>query len=89
MAGKVVNSSVVLLSKFGASRQEIAVKTATSHIRKPLTILLQSIIPSKKHHIVKDIIALAVCSLFSASSKTTEIGEEKNIKKTIKTLEQM
>ena len=36
MAGKVVNSSFVHLSKFVASRQEIASKTATSHIRKPL-----------------------------------------------------
>ena len=36
MAGKVVNSSFVLLSKFVASRQESASKTATSHIRKPL-----------------------------------------------------
>ena len=36
MAGKVVNSSFVLLSKFGASRQESASKTATSHIRKTL-----------------------------------------------------
>jgi hypothetical protein len=33
MAGKVVNSSLVLLSKFGASRQECASKTATSHIQ--------------------------------------------------------
>lgn len=32
----MVNSSFVLLSKFGASRQESASKTATSHIRKPL-----------------------------------------------------
>src|SRR5690606_4185606 len=37
MAGKVVNSSFVLLSKFVASRQESALKTATSHIRKTLT----------------------------------------------------
>jgi len=36
MAGKVVNSSFMVLSKFGAIRQEIASKTATSHIRKPL-----------------------------------------------------
>ena len=36
MAGKVVNSSFLLLSKFGASRQESTSKTATSHIRKPL-----------------------------------------------------
>jgi len=36
MGGKVVNSIFVLLSKFGASRQERASKTATSHIRKPL-----------------------------------------------------
>lgn len=36
MAGTVVNSSSVLLSKFGASRQESALKTATSYIRKPL-----------------------------------------------------
>lgn len=36
MAGKVVNSSIELLSKFVVSRQESALKTATSHIRKPL-----------------------------------------------------
>lgn len=36
MAGKVVNSSFVLLCKFGACRQESASKSATSHIRKPL-----------------------------------------------------
>ena len=36
MAGKVVNSSLVLLSKFVASRQESASKTATSHIRDTL-----------------------------------------------------
>ncbi len=36
MAGKVINRSNGLLIKFGASRQEIASKTATSHIRKPL-----------------------------------------------------
>jgi len=36
MAGKVVNLRSVLLSKFGASRQESASKTATSHIRKTL-----------------------------------------------------
>ncbi len=36
MVGEVVNSSVKHLSKFGASRQERASKTATSHIRKPL-----------------------------------------------------
>jgi hypothetical protein len=36
MAGKVVNSNFLLLSKFGASRQESASKTATSHIRKTL-----------------------------------------------------
>ena len=36
MAGKVLNSSFVHLSKFGASRQESVLKTATSHIRKPL-----------------------------------------------------
>jgi hypothetical protein len=36
MAGKVVNSNFMLLSKFVASRQESASKAATSHIRKPL-----------------------------------------------------
>lgn len=36
MAGKVVNSSFVLLSKFVASGQESTSKTATSHIRKTL-----------------------------------------------------
>jgi hypothetical protein len=34
MAGKVVNLSFVLSSKFGVSRQENASKTATSHISK-------------------------------------------------------
>ena len=38
MAGKVINPSHALLSKFGASRQESASKTATSHIRKTLVI---------------------------------------------------
>lgn len=36
MAGKVVNSSLMLLSKFVVNRKESASKTATSHIRKPL-----------------------------------------------------
>ena len=36
MAGKIVNSNFVLLGKFAASRQEMASKTATSHIRKTL-----------------------------------------------------
>lgn len=36
MAGKVVNSSLELLNKFGTSRQESASKTATSHIRETL-----------------------------------------------------
>lgn len=34
MAGEVVNSNFGLLNKFGASRQEIASKTATSHMRQ-------------------------------------------------------
>jgi len=42
MAGEVVNSSFVLLSKFGASRQESASKTATSHIRKTLCVTLKN-----------------------------------------------
>lgn len=41
MAGKVVKSSFVLLNKFGASRQVSASKTATSHIRKPLVIIVK------------------------------------------------
>jgi hypothetical protein len=40
MAGKVVNSSLVLLSKFVASRQESTSKTATSHIRETLGVIL-------------------------------------------------
>jgi len=36
MAGKVVNSSFVFLSKFVHGGQESAPKTATSHIRKTL-----------------------------------------------------
>jgi len=39
MAGKVVNSSSVLLSNFIASRQDSASETATSHIRKPLCVI--------------------------------------------------
>lgn len=40
MAGKVVNLSFVLLSKFGASRQESASKTATSNIRETSVVIL-------------------------------------------------
>lgn len=40
MAGKVVNSSFVLLSKFGASQQESDSITATRHIRKTLAATL-------------------------------------------------
>lgn len=40
MARKVVNLSLVLLSKFSASRQESASKTATSHIRETLAEIL-------------------------------------------------
>jgi hypothetical protein len=39
MAGEVVNSNFELLNKFGASRQEIASKTATSHMREPLAFI--------------------------------------------------
>lgn len=42
MAEEVVNSSLVLLSKFGASRQGSALKTATSHIRKTLWCILKN-----------------------------------------------
>lgn len=43
MAGKVVNLNFVLLSKFGASRQKSASKTATSHIRQTLVATLPKI----------------------------------------------
>lgn len=42
MAGKVVNQSLVLLAKFGHSGQESASKTATSHIRKTLAVILKA-----------------------------------------------
>lgn len=42
MAEKVVNSSLVLLSKFVASRQESASKAATSNIRKTLATILKT-----------------------------------------------
>ena len=48
MAGEVVNSSLVLLSKFGASQQENVSKSATSHIRKTLWVIphiVQPLIP--------------------------------------------
>ena len=48
MAGKAVNSSFVLLSKFGASRQGSALKIATSHIRKPLTLATKVIAKSNR-----------------------------------------
>lgn len=41
MAGKVENSSFVLLSNFVASRQESTSKTATSHIRKTLGVIVK------------------------------------------------
>lgn len=40
MAGKVVNLSFMLFSKFVASGQESASKTATSHIRKSLAVMV-------------------------------------------------
>ena len=48
MAGEVVNSNFGPLNKFGASRQEIASKTATSHIREPLWLMLNKQIPKNK-----------------------------------------
>ena len=39
MAKKVENSSLVLLSRFSAIRQESTLKSATSHIRKPLAVM--------------------------------------------------
>lgn len=41
MAGKVVNSSFVLLSKFVLGGQESASKTATSHIRETLAFIAE------------------------------------------------
>ena len=41
MAGKVVNSSFELLSNFGTNRQESSSKTATSHIRKTLAVMVK------------------------------------------------
>ena len=38
MAGKVVNSTFLILSKYGTSRQKIAPKTATSHLHKTLRV---------------------------------------------------
>lgn len=49
MAGKVVNSSFVLLSKLGASRQESASKTSTSHIRNTLYINVKRQLTLKRH----------------------------------------
>ena len=40
MADKVENSSFVLLSRVNAIRQESALKTATSHIRKTMCVML-------------------------------------------------
>ena len=39
MAGKVIKSRFVLLSKFSANGLESASKTATSHIRKTLCVM--------------------------------------------------
>lgn len=39
MAGKVVNSSFGLLSKFVTGGQVPSLKTATSHMRKPLALI--------------------------------------------------
>jgi hypothetical protein len=54
MAGKVVNSSFVLLSKFGASRQERASKTATSHIRETLGNMLKEPTHIQAHLVFAD-----------------------------------
>ena len=47
MAGKVIKSRFVLLSKFSANGLESASKTATSHIRKTLA-------DSFPHHVKKE-----------------------------------
>ncbi len=49
MAEKVENSSLVLLSRFSAIRQESTLKTATSHIRKPLADILQNALKKMRH----------------------------------------
>ncbi len=41
MAGKVIKSRFVLLSKFSANGLESASKTATSHIRKTLGTIVR------------------------------------------------
>lgn len=51
MAGEVVNSNFGLLNKFGASRQEIASKTATSHMRKTLAAIFKEHKMNKIHKI--------------------------------------
>ena len=43
MAGKVIKSRFVLLSKFSANGLESASKTATSHIRKTLAEMQQKL----------------------------------------------
>ena len=43
MAGKVIKSRFVLLSKFSANGLESASKTATSHIRKTLAARLDDL----------------------------------------------
>ncbi len=47
MARNVVNSSLVFLSIFGASRQVTASKTVTSYIRKNVVVPYVKIKPSK------------------------------------------
>jgi hypothetical protein len=74
MAGEVVNSSFVLLSKFGASRQESASKTATSHIRKTLCVILtvrenitqlKNNLEKQVHNIVNDYICVKLSRQFN------------------------
>lgn len=59
MAGKVVNSNFVHLSKFVASRQEIASKTATSHIRKTLCLIVKKPTAQTAHLVFADTKAIA------------------------------
>ena len=77
MAEKVVNSSLVLLIKFVASRQESASKAATSHIRKTLCVSIK-ILTSKKNmtktiQILLFSILILTCNSANSQKKKNEI----------------
>jgi ligand-binding sensor domain-containing protein len=79
MAGKVVNSCFVLLSKFSVNRQVSASETATRHIRKSICVTkigkMKNTLTLKKRFVI-NILFLSLIFLFSCDKAVNDINED-------------